>query len=117
VGAFALAGPMSPLCRLGVLGLSLLASSGGGCTLVKPLAGAVVGPVYMVGALGHGGGWRGCGCDDGRALCALFTVGAVIGAGAGLVTGVVSDVQAMRGVARDPTANWWDPFATNTSGR
>lgn len=36
-------------------------------------------------------------------------------AGVGLVTGIVSDVQALTGDARDPCRNWYDPFATNTS--
>ena len=44
----------------------------------------------------------------------VFAGAAVVGAAAGLVTGIVSDVQVLRGVAADPTNNWWDPFAINT---
>ncbi|MBL8753142.1 MAG: hypothetical protein JNK15_07560 [Planctomycetes bacterium] len=88
-----------------------VAATGSGCTLAKPVVGAVVGPVIL---LGGGGGGGGCGCDDGRAAAAVLFVFAGIGAGAGLVTGIISDVQALSGEAADPTANWWDPFATNT---
>lgn len=83
----------------------------GGCTLCKPVVGAVAGPVVMIGAIGQSGG---CGCGDGRALLGLLAIGAAIGAGAGLVTGVISDVQYVCGYADDPTRNWWNPFATNT---
>lgn len=89
---------------------SLLAVTGSGCTLAKPVVGVVTGPVILFG----GGGGGGCCCDDGRGAAAVFVVLAGIGAGAGLVTGIISDVQALAGEARDPTANWWDPFATNT---
>lgn len=66
--------------------------------------------------LGHsGGGFIGCGCDDGRAVVVLFGLMSAAGACAGLVTGIVSDVQCLTGDVYDPCRNWWDPFATNTS--
>ncbi len=85
-----------------------------GCTLAKPVVGAVTGPVIILGnSSGNLGG--GCGCD-GRAVACVFLAMSVVGAGAGLVTGIISDVQAVCGAAPDPTANWFDPFLTNTSG-
>ncbi len=96
--------------------LAVLALFGGslasGCTLAKPVVGAVTGPVVVLGALGGGGG---CGCTDGRAILVLMAVGSAVGAGVGLVTGIISDVQALTGEAEDPTRNWWDPLKTNTS--
>jgi hypothetical protein len=89
----------------------LVAALGSGCTVCKPVVGAVVGPVMLLGGSVGGGG---CCCDDGRAVAVVFLVFAGVGAGAGLVTGIISDVQALAGQAPDPTANWWDPFATNT---
>ncbi|MBL9076985.1 MAG: hypothetical protein JNL08_05750 [Planctomycetes bacterium] len=82
----------------------------GGCTLIKPVVGAVTGPVVL--AASSNGNF--CGCD-GRGAVAAIGVAAAIGALIGLVTGVVSDVQWLSGAAADPTANWWDPFKTNTS--
>ena len=86
----------------------------GGCTLVKPVIGAVVGPVVILahsnGSVGTGG--CGCGCEG---IVAFLAAGAAIGAAGGLVTGIISDVQALDGTAEDPTANWWDPLKTNTS--
>lgn len=84
----------------------------GGCTLVKPVIGAVTGPVVMLG--NSGGDFGGCGCGDGRAAACFFLGVAAVGAVAGLATGLVSDVQALCGRADDPCNNWWDPFATNT---
>lgn len=104
-----------PRCRTLVLAcagsLPLLAT--GGCTLVKPAIGAVVGPILILSepAGGLGGG---CGCD-GRGVAAAFAALMAVGAAIGLVTGVVSDVQALSGAAADPTANWWHPMKTNTS--
>ena len=63
-------------------------------------------------------GWEphGCGCDgDGRGWLCAFAFMMAVGAVCGLVTGVVSDVQYLTGAATDPTANWYDPFKTNTS--
>ena len=85
---------------------------GGGCTLVKPVVGAFTGPVIV---LGHSDGHL---CDWGSgegALCVAAGL-AVVGVAAGLVTGVVSDVQWMSGACDQPTDNWWDPFATNRRG-
>ncbi len=97
-----------PLALAAVLVLGL---GSGGCTLCKPIIGAVTGPALI---LSHAGpDWGRCGCD-GRAAAAVLVVAAAIGAAAGLVTGVISDVQALRGHAQDPTRNWWNPFATNT---
>lgn len=90
--------------------LALLAT--GGCTLVKPVAGAIVGPVVLLGA--SNGDLGGCGCDA-RGVLAACAVAAGVGAAVGLVTGVVSDVQALSGAAEDATANWWHPLKTNTS--
>lgn len=99
--------------RLGLATTALLATSlCSGCTLAKPLVGAVVGPAVM---LGNSGGDFGCGCGDGRAFLAVLAAGSAVGAVAGLVTGIVSDVQALTGDVADPCANWWDPFKTNAS--
>lgn len=98
---------MRAFLLIAALGAAGLAS--GGCTLCKPVVGAVTGPVIF---LGHSNGDF-CGCD-GRALACAFALAAAAGAGAGFVTGVISDVQWACGRADDPTRNWWDPFATNT---
>lgn len=96
-----------------LLALSLVLATGlgsSGCTLVKPVVGAVTGPVVMLAATdGH----VGCGCDPYAGL-AVLGVGAAIGAVAGLVTGLISDIQWLCGEADDPCRNWWNPVATNT---
>ena len=97
-----------------IAALCAISLGSGGCTLAKPFVGAVVGPAMMVGAIGNSGSCCRCG-DDGRALLAVLAFSAAIGAGAGLVTGVISDVQFVCGYADDPARNWWNPFATNTS--
>lgn len=84
-----------------------------GCTLVKPVVGAVIGPFVMV---GESGGIGDCCGADPRALACAYMLLACVGAAGGLVSGVISDVQVLSGAASaDPTANWWDPFKTNTS--
>lgn len=95
-----------------VVAVGALALSTSSCTLVKPVAGAIVGPVVVMGRTGPLGG---CGCDDGRAILIFYGAFAAAGAVVGLVTGVISDVQALTGDACDPCRNWYDPFATNTS--
>ncbi len=93
--------------------LGLLAT--GGCTLVKPVTGAIAGPFVILGS--SNGAFCGCGCGcDGRGVLVALAVMSAVGAGVGLVTGIISDVQALTGAAADPTANWWDPMRTNTSG-
>ncbi len=81
-----------------------------GCTLCKPIVGAVAGPVVLLGSTG--GDWS-CGCHDGRAVAVVLIVAAGVGAAAGLVTGIISDVNALSGRAEDPCRNWWHPLATN----
>jgi hypothetical protein len=84
----------------------------GGCTVVKPVIGAFSGPVMM---LGNSDSWTSdCGRPE-TILCALGVM-AAIGAGAGLVTGIISDVRYVCGYADDPTNNWWDPFKINIEG-
>lgn len=85
---------------------------GSGCTLCKPVVGAVTGPVIL---LGHGTEGWGCGGGDPRALTVALLLMAGVSAAAGLATGIASDVQVLCGAADDPCRNWWDPFATNTS--
>lgn len=84
--------------------------STGSCTLLKPVIGAVTGPAFGAQFLGPG-----CGCHDGRGVLVFLGVLAAAGAGVGLVTGIISDVQALTGEASDPCRNWHNPFATNTS--
>jgi TRAP-type C4-dicarboxylate transport system permease small subunit len=88
----------------------VLASFLGGCTVVKPVIGALTGPVVILAqpSYHHGGN-----CHDEGAVYALVALAAV-GAAVGLVTGVVSDYQALTGAVEEPTANWWNPFATNS---
>jgi hypothetical protein len=92
---------------------ALVAVTLSGCTLAKPIVGAVVGPVVVLG--GSGGSGCGCSCDDGRAIVALLAIGSAVGAVMGLVTGIISDVQALTGAAPEPTRNWWNPLVTNTT--
>ena len=82
----------------------------GGCTFTKPFVGAVTGPAMILGS--SCGNWS-CG-GDGRAIVAFLVGAALVGAGAGLVTGAISDVQILCGYVREPTHNWWNPFATNS---
>lgn len=91
--------------------LATVALGTGGCTLVKPITGAVAGPFLLL--AGTEGNY--CGCNDGRAILIVIVGAAGVGAAIGLVTGIISDLQALTGDARDPIANWWDPFKTNTS--
>lgn len=102
-----------PLVRRS-LGMALLlaALGSGGCTLAKPIVGVVTGPAVI---LGNSGDLFGGGCHDLRAWGCAFVMMSAVGAGAGLVTGIISDVQVLCGDAPDPCNNWWDPFATNTS--
>lgn len=97
-----------PLVRASFACLLFVAT--GGCTLVKPAVGAIVGPAVALGSTGS----PFCGCD-GRGVLAALAVTAAAGAAVGLVTGVISDVQWLSGAAHDPTANWNNPFKTNTS--
>jgi hypothetical protein len=91
-----------------VLLLAVVAPS---CTLCKPFVGAVVAPVLAVGE----GGWEGFdGRLDGEAFLCALCCAAAVGAVGGLITGAISDFQALSGAAgADPTANWWHPFRTN----
>lgn len=105
-GALRAAMSGSRVCvALALVGVALGSTS---CTLGKPLVCAVTTPCYVI---GHSSG----GCGDPRGLaCAAMLFGAA-GAAAGLVTGIVSDVNWMLGRATDPCRNLHDPFATNTS--
>jgi len=85
----------------------------GGCTLVKPVIGAVAAPVIM---LGKSDSWTSDCSNPEAILCAVGVMG-VIGAGAGLVTGIISDLRYVCGFADDPMNNWWDPFKINIEGR
>jgi len=98
-----------------VLGLAAVLALGlgsSGCTLVKPLVGALTGPAIM---LGHSSGDFGgcCNSCNGEAILGALAVMAAFGAGAGLVTGIISDVRYVCGYSDDPTNNWWDPFKIN----
>ncbi|MFN0164226.1 MAG: hypothetical protein ACKVQQ_23565 [Burkholderiales bacterium] len=97
---------MRALACLVVVAPAVLAS--GGCTLAKPIVGAVTGPVVVLASV------NGCGCSDWQGFVCLLTVGAAVGAACGVVTGIISDVQALSGAASDPYRNWWNPLATNT---
>ena len=82
-----------------------------GCTLAKPIVGVFSGPAVI---LGSSGADFGC-CGNGDGLVWAFAFMSAVGAVGGLVTGIISDIQVLTGAARNPTNNWWDPFATNTS--
>ncbi len=97
-------------CAVALLAVAVL-SAASGCTLCKPIVGIFTGPVVMLG--NSDGDFGSCYCGDGRAIVAVFATLGVIGAGGGLVTGIISDVNALCGNASDPCRNWWDPFKTN----
>lgn len=82
------------------------------CTLAKPVVCAFTTPIYALG--GRGGGCCWCSCD-GRAVLGGLLVLSAIGAVGGLVTGLISDFNALTDDVPDPTRNFHDPFATNTS--
>jgi hypothetical protein len=109
--------PRAGVRRVAVLGAVLLAVGAGGCTLCKPVVGALTGPVMLFGAAGEGlgrswgSGWGQCG--DGRAALVLLALSSAAGVVGGLVTGVVSDIRWATGDCTDPTLNWYDPFRTN----
>lgn len=86
----------------------------GGCTVVKPIVGAIYGPAIV---LAGSGGSLGCSCSDGRGVLIAFAIVAAIGATGGLVTGIISDVQVVFGDVEEPTRHWAHPFKTNTSPR
>lgn len=101
--------------RLAFTALVLTAGlSSSGCTLCKPVVGAITGPVVMLGNSNGDFGGCGCSCDGGYAVLGVLGVMAGIGAVGGLVTGIISDIQVLTGDAEDPTRNWADPFKTNT---
>lgn len=91
-----------------VSALAALAFSSTSCTLAKPLVCAVTTPAYVLGNSGS------CGYDPRGAACGFLLVAAV-GAVGGLVTGIISDINWIRGETDDPIRNIGDPFATNTS--
>ena len=82
----------------------------GGCTVVKPVIGCLTGPVVLLAQPSCHHSWNCDGKDATYMLVALAAVGAEVG----LVTGIVSDYQALTGAVDEPTANWWNPFATNS---
>jgi hypothetical protein len=105
---------MRSLHRLGLV-MALLASSLlGGCTLGKPIVGALTAPVLVFSDTPV---FLGCNEDAQQAACCLFAAVAIAGAIGGLVTGIISDVQYLTGEVDDPFENWWHPFATSTSSR
>ena len=80
------------------------------CTIAKPVVCAVTTPARALSEA------------DGKSyspepnFCGLVAVSAM-GAAAGLVTGFLSDINFLLGVANDPARNIHDPFKTNTSRR
>lgn len=80
------------------------------CTVAKPVVCAVTTPARALSEAG-----RSYYSLEGT-VCGLMTMSA-IGAAAGLVTGFLSDINVLRGVADDPDRNIHDAFRTNTSGR
>lgn len=99
---------MRPPCRRLALTAALaLAAPAGGCTVCKPVVGALAAPFVVLGPSGY----HGCGCDDGRAALAAFAVIAAAGAVCGLVTGILTDVEIVCGNNPEPLCYWWDPFA------
>lgn len=88
--------------------LAAAAFSSTSCTLAKPFVCAVTAPIYVLGRT------EPCGCDPRGAACGIVIVAAV-GAAAGLVTGIISDINYLSGRASEPARNLLDPFATNTS--
>lgn len=103
---------MHPAFAVIVLAAGLSSS---GCTLCKPVVGLIAGPAVMLGNSSGSFGGCGCSCEGGYAVLGVLGVMAGIGAVGGLVTGIISDIQALTGDAEDPTRNWADPFKTNTS--
>lgn len=102
--------PRRVLSLAAVLALGLGSS---GCTVVKPLVGALTGPVIMLGNSDGEFAQSCCQSCDGRAIVCAIGVMAAVGAGAGLITGIISDVRVVCGCSEYPTNNWWDPFKIN----
>ena len=96
--------------------LALAASTSTSCTLAKPIVCALTAPVYVIGNSGGGPHWCSCNCNDARAYAVVVVAICAVGAVGGLVTGIISDINVLRGVAEDPCRNFANPFATNTSG-
>ena len=102
---------MTSIRRTAVSALLLAAAlSSGGCTLVKPVVGAVTGPAYVIGET-DGAAFHGC--YDTCSIAGFFIVSSAVGAVAGLVTGVISDFRVLAGHSSDPADNWFNPFAVN----
>jgi len=105
---------MHLLRRVGLVMALLASSTLGGCTLGKPIVGALTAPVLVFSEVPVF-----FGCDDSsrQVACCLFGAVAVAGALSGLVTGLISDVRFLCGEVDDPFHNWWNPFATSVCCR
>lgn len=118
--AFAMVAPTQLVARLTLI--ALVGGSCSSCTVVKPVVGLVTGPVLALsGQRGPIAAPQLLSCDetqpDGGAGAMIVVGYTFFGAVGGLVTGAISDWAALTASANDPTANWWDPWATNTGGR
>ena len=103
---------MSSTRHLGGCALLLAFALGSGsCTIVKPVVGAITGPVYVIAELGEVPSSYD---DGGCAVVGFLIVTSAIGATCGLVTGIISDIQVLLGAASKPIQNWGNPFAINT---
>lgn len=80
------------------------------CTIAKPVVCVITTPAKALGEAGRSY------YSLEAAACGLMAMSA-IGAAAGLVTGFLSDMNVLLGVADDPVRNIHDPFKTNTSRR
>jgi hypothetical protein len=82
----------------------------GSCTVVKPVAGLVTGPVHAPDEIGVE--------PSAASVCGVFgmlLVESAAGVVGGLATGIVSDARVLLGKADEPTRNWGNPFRTNAN--
>lgn len=97
--------------RLGVVVLVLAMGIGcSGCSIVKPVAGVLTGPIHAEEELG-GGSSAGAASLEG--VLGMLVVESVAGVVGGLATGVISDARVLFGETSAPTRNWSNPFRTN----
>jgi hypothetical protein len=79
-----------------------------GCSVVKPVAGLLTGPIHADEELGAGPG-----AASVEGVIGMLVVESVAGVVSGFATGIISDARVLLGETSEPTRHWANPFRTN----